>query len=130
MNILLAEDERALHDAIKLNLELENFKVISAFDGAEAIQLHKSTKIDLILLDVMMPKFNGFDVCEKIRLSDQKTPILFLTARDEVDDKIKGLTMGADDYITKPFNMQELLLRIKNVFKRINPEGGNSGVST
>lgn len=125
MNILLVEDEKTLHEAIRLNLELEGFKVISAFDGAEAVNLHKGTKIDLILLDVMMPKLNGFDVCEKIRLSDQKIPILFLTARDEIDDRIKGLTLGADDYITKPFNMKELLLRIKNILKRLNSEDTN-----
>lgn len=122
MNVLLVEDERSLHEAIKLNLELEGFKVISAYDGTQAIALHKETKIDLILLDVMMPHLNGFDVCEKIRLSDQKTPILFLTARDGTEDKIKGLTLGADDYITKPFNMKELLLRIKNILKRLQPQ--------
>lgn len=121
MNILLVEDEKSLHEAIKLNMELEGFKVISAFDGSQAIESHKNTKIDLILLDVMMPKMNGFDVCEKIRLSDQKTPILFLTARGESEDKIKGLSLGADDYITKPFNSKELVLRIKNVLKRVNP---------
>lgn len=121
MNILLVEDERSLHEAVKLNLELEGFRVISAYDGIQAIEIHKETKIDLILMDVMMPKLNGFDACEKIRLSDQKTPILFLTARDESDDRIKGLTLGGDDYITKPFNMKELDLRIKNILKRINP---------
>ncbi|MCB9189260.1 MAG: response regulator transcription factor [Flavobacteriales bacterium] len=121
MNILLAEDERSLHEAIKLNLELEGFKVISAFDGIEAVDIHKNSKVDLILLDVMMPKLNGFDVCEKIRLSDQKTPILFLTARDTAEDRIKGLTLGADDYISKPFNMKELDLRIRNILKRISP---------
>ncbi|CAG5085244.1 response regulator transcription factor [Parvicella tangerina] len=126
MNILLVEDERALHEAIKLNMELEGFKVISAFDGTEAIEIHKNTRIDLILLDVMMPKLNGFDVCEKIRLSDHKTPILFLTARGESEDKIKGLTLGADDYITKPFNTKELVLRIKNILKRINPDQTSS----
>jgi two-component system alkaline phosphatase synthesis response regulator PhoP len=126
MNVLLVEDEKSLHEAIKLNLELEGFKVISAFDGSQAIDLHKNTKIDLILLDVMMPNLNGFDVCEKIRLSDQKTPILFLTARDDANDKIKGLTLGADDYITKPFNMKELLLRIKNILKRISPSEASS----
>lgn len=126
MNILLVEDEKSLHEAIKLNLELQNFKVISAFDGNRALEIHKSTKVDLILLDVMMPEPNGFDVCEKIRLSDQKTPILFLTALDDSENRIKGLTIGADDYIVKPFNMQELLLRIKNVLKRIPTNDASS----
>ncbi len=126
MNVLLVEDERALHEAIKLNLELEGFKVISAFDGTQAIEIHKGTKIDLILLDVMMPHLNGFDVCEKIRLSDQKTPILFLTARGDSEDRIRGLTLGADDYITKPFNTKELVLRIRNILKRISPDETSS----
>lgn len=126
MNVLLVEDERSLHEAIKLNLELEGFKVISAFNGSQAIELHKGTKIDVILLDVMMPNLNGFDVCEQIRLSDQKTPILFLTARDEAEDRIKGLTLGADDYITKPFNTKELILRIKNILKRTSSADTNS----
>lgn len=126
MNVLLVEDERSLHEAIKLNLELEGFKVISAFNGTQAIDLHKGTKIDIILLDVMMPNMNGFDVCEQIRLSDQKTPILFLTARDEAEDRIKGLTLGADDYITKPFNTKELILRIKNILRRSTPANTSS----
>lgn len=126
MNILLVEDEKSLHEAIKLNLELEGFKVISAYNGTQAIELHKGTRIDIILLDVMMPVMNGFDVCEKIRLSDQKTPILFLTARDETEDRIRGLTLGADDYISKPFNMKELTLRIKNILKRIKPDAAAS----
>lgn len=126
MNVLLVEDERSLHEAIKLNLELEGFKVISAFNGTQAIDLHKGTKIDIILLDVMMPNMNGFDVCEQIRLSDQKTPILFLTARDGAEDRIKGLTLGADDYITKPFNTKELILRIKNILRRSTPANTSS----
>lgn len=125
MNILLVEDEKPLHEVIKLNLEIEGYRILSAFDGQRAIDLHKTSKIDLILLDVMMPHISGFDVCEKIRLSDQKTPILFLTALDSLDDRLKGLTLGADDYITKPFHMAELILRIKNILKRISSEDQN-----
>ncbi|MCB9195583.1 MAG: response regulator transcription factor [Flavobacteriales bacterium] len=122
MTILLVEDEPSLHEAIKLNLELEGYKIISAYEGQKAVNTHKSSKVDLILLDVMMPNLNGFDVCEKIRLSDQKTPILFLTALDSINDKLKGLSLGADDYICKPFNMSELLLRIKNILRRVGNE--------
>lgn len=118
MNILLAEDETSLHDVIKLNLELEGYKVLSAYDGKKAIELHQNSKIDLIILDIMMPHINGFDVCQTIRLEDQQTPIIFLSARDQIEDKIEGLEFGADDYLGKPFHMKELLLRIKNLIKR------------
>jgi two-component system alkaline phosphatase synthesis response regulator PhoP len=118
MNILLVEDEQSLHDVIKLNLELEGHKVLSAFDGKKAIEIHQNSKCDLIILDIMMPHINGFDVCQTIRLEDQKTPIIFLSARDQTEDKIKGLEIGADDFLGKPFHMKELLLRIKNLIKR------------
>ncbi len=126
MNILLAEDEQSLHEVIKLNLELEGYKVFSAFDGRKAVEIHQNSKIDLILLDVMMPLLNGLDVCQTIRLEDQKTPIIFLSARDQVEDKIQGLENGADDYMGKPFNMKELLLRIKNHLKRLESAESNS----
>jgi two-component system alkaline phosphatase synthesis response regulator PhoP len=122
MNILLAEDEHNLHDIIKLNLELEGYKVFSAFDGKKAIEIHQNSKIGLIILDVMMPLINGFDVCQTIRLEDQQTPIIILSARDQNEDKIEGLESGADDYLGKPFNMKELLLRIKNLIKRTSSD--------
>lgn len=118
MNILLAEDEHSLHDVIKLNLELEDYKIFSAYDGKKAIEIHQNSKIDLIILDVMMPYINGFDVCQTIRLEDQQTPIIILSARDQIEDKIEGLERGADDYLGKPFHMKELILRIKNLIKR------------
>ncbi len=120
MNILLIEDETNLHEGVKLNLELEGYKVISAFDGLQGLDYFKKSKVDLIILDVMMPHLNGFDFCEIIRLEDQKTPILFLTALDKIEDKLKGLQMGADDYLTKPFHLKELLLRVKLILKRSN----------
>ena len=120
--ILLVEDEEHLHSAIKLNLELEGSHVISVYNGKNAIQKFNESRFDLIILDVMLPEFNGFDICQSIRLENQKVPIMFLTAKSSNEDKIKGLKM-ADDYLTKPFNLNELLLRVKNLIKRnIDPE--------
>lgn len=117
-NILLVEDEENLHEAIKLNLDIEGYNITSAFQGKEAIVKSKEKKFDLIILDVMLPDVNGFDICETIRLNDELTPILFLTAKSDSEDKIKGLSIGGDDYLTKPFNIEELLLRIKLLIKR------------
>ena len=120
--ILLVEDEEHLHSAIKLNLELEGYHVISVYNGKNALHKFNESRFDLIILDVMLPEFNGFDICQSIRLENQKVPIMFLTAKSSNEDKIKGLKM-ADDYLTKPFNLNELLLRVKNLIKRnIDPE--------
>ena len=120
--ILLVEDEEHLHSAIKLNLELEGYHVISVYNGKNALHKFNESRFDLIILDVMLPEFNGFDICQSIRLENQKVPIMFLTAKSSNEDKIKGLKM-ADDYLTKPFNLNELLLRVKNLIKRnIAPE--------
>ena len=113
------EDEENLHYAIKLNLEMDGFSVISAFNGKNAVSKYKKGRFDLIILDVMLPEMNGFDICEVIRLDNSKIPILFLTAKSTNEDKVKGLKM-ADDYLTKPFNLKELLLRVKNLLKRTN----------
>ncbi len=120
-HILLIEDEENLHEAIKMNLELEGFNVTSAFKGKEALVKSKEKKYELILLDVMLPDISGFDICETIRLNDSSTPILFLTAKSDSEDRIKGLSIGGDDYLTKPFNIEELLLRIKLLIKRSSP---------
>lgn len=127
--ILLVEDEENLHFAIKLNLEMEGFNVISIFNGKNAVSKFKEGRFDLIILDVMLPEMNGFDICEAIRLENSKVPILFLTAKSSNDDKIKGLKM-ADDYLTKPFNLKELLLRVKNLLKRSDQIALESDVST
>ncbi len=129
MNILLVEDEQSLHEVIKLNLELDGYKVFSAFDGRKAIEVHAKTKLDIIVLDIMIPHMNGFDVCKTIRISDKTTPIIFLSARDQVEDKIEGLESGADDYISKPFHMKELLLRIKTILKRTQPSNDSIDLS-
>lgn len=111
--ILVVEDEKSLLDAIRMNLEMENYEVVTAADGLGALRHLKEQRFNLIVLDVMMPVMDGFQVCEKIRLTDNETPILFLTAKDSHEDKVMGLKLGADDYLTKPFNLEELLLRVK-----------------
>ncbi|MBL6875488.1 MAG: response regulator transcription factor [Chitinophagales bacterium] len=115
--VLLAEDEKSLRDGIKLNLELEGYEVEEAINGSEALLKIQNQRFNLVILDVMMPEVNGFEVCEKIRLTDNETPILFLTAKDTSKDKVKGLKLGADDYLTKPFNLEELLLRARVLVK-------------
>ena len=118
MRILLVEDEENIRDLVKLNLELENFEVIATGNGRDALKLSTGQHFDLILLDVMLPEMDGFQICEQIRLSDIQTPIIFLTAKDGSNDRIQGLKYGADDYIVKPFVFEELLLRINNLLKR------------
>ena len=118
MRILLVEDEENIRDLVKLNLELENFEVVATGNGRDALKLSAGQHFDLILLDVMLPEMDGFQICEQIRLSDLQTPIIFLTAKDGSNDRIQGLKYGADDYIVKPFVFEELLLRINNLLKR------------
>jgi len=115
--ILLVEDELNIQEAIKMNLELEGYEVITASDGLEAIKRFKEGRYNLIILDIMLPELDGLAVCEKIRLEDSETSILFLTAKDTPADIILGLEKGADDYVTKPFNLQEYLLRVKVLLK-------------
>ena len=116
--ILLVEDEESILTTLKLNLEFEGYEVVYATDGKTALDLFKSQYFHLVVLDIMIPILSGLDVCEQIRLTDSETPIIFLTARDTIPNKIDGLKKGADDYLTKPFSFEELLLRIKNLIKR------------
>ncbi len=116
--ILLVEDEDHIRENLKLNLELEDYEVVAVPDGSKAVKAFNEQRFNLVILDVMLPEMDGFDVCEQIRLTDLETPILFLTAKDTSQDKIKGLKTGGDDYMTKPFNLEELLLRVKNLLKR------------
>ncbi len=118
--ILLVEDEINLRKAIQLNLELEGFTVESTDNGKDALSLHKKNNFTLIILDVMLPEMSGFEICAEIRKQDSKTPILFLTAKHTSEDKITGLKLGADDYLTKPFNLEEFLLRVHILTKRNN----------
>ncbi len=113
MRILIAEDEKDLNHIIKKKLEKSGYSVDSVFDGEEALEFIESAEYDGIILDVMMPKCNGFQVLEKIRKGGNKTPVLFLTARDAIEDKVKGLDSGANDYLIKPFSFDELLARIR-----------------
>ncbi len=124
MRILLVEDEQSLQDAIAINLRLEEYDVVTSGHGREALDIYQNQHFDLILLDVMLPGIDGFGICEQIRLQDSKTPIIFLTAKDTPMDRIQGLKIGADDYINKPFNLEELLLRIRNVLRRTIPQVG------
>ncbi|MBL57384.1 MAG: DNA-binding response regulator [Flavobacteriales bacterium] len=116
--ILLVEDEEHLIDAIKLNLELEDYTVKIAEDGKKAIDLWENQRFDLILLDIMLPNVDGLTVCETIRLKDSEIPILILSAKGSSTDRIQGLKAGADDYLLKPFNLEELLLRIQILIKK------------
>jgi DNA-binding response OmpR family regulator len=116
--ILLAEDDIDFGAILKQYLELQNFSVIWAKDGEEALELFKTNSFDICVLDVMMPKLDGFSLAEKIIELYPETPFVFLTARNQNDDKIKGLKLGADDYIVKPFEADELILRLTNIIKR------------
>ena len=116
-NVLVVDDEREIRDAIEIYLRGEKVKVIKASDGIEALELLESNQIHLIILDVMMPKLDGIKTCLKIRES-KNIPIIMLSAKSEDSDKILGLNVGADDYITKPFNNLELLARVKSQLRR------------
>jgi DNA-binding response OmpR family regulator len=123
--ILLVEDDPALSFIIKDNLEQNNYNVTVAEDGEKALRLFKSGNFALVLLDVMLPKLDGFSVAREIRKTDEQIPILFLTARSMTEDKIAGLSLGGDDYITKPFSMEELLLKMKIFLKRSHSTSNN-----
>lgn len=116
--ILLVEDEEHLLEALKLNLELEGYHVTTATDGKKALKLFKEERLNLVILDVMLPEIDGFKVAETIRLENSEIPILFLTAKNTSEDRVAGLKRGADDYLTKPFNLEELILRVGILVKR------------
>lgn len=116
--ILLAEDDIDFGAILKQYLELQNFSVICAKDGEEALELFKTSSFDICVLDVMMPKIDGFTLAEKMVDCNPEIPFVFLTARNQNEDKIKGLKLGADDYIVKPFEADELVLRLTNIIKR------------
>lgn len=116
--IAVVEDEKAISDIIKYNLEKEGYKVYIAYDGEEGLKLIQEENPDLIMLDIMMPKLDGLEVCKIVRQT-KNTPIIMLTARAEEIDKVLGLELGADDYITKPFGMRELIARVKANLRRV-----------
>lgn len=115
--VLIIEDEQAIVDILKYNFEKEGYKVLEAMDGQKGLELALGANPDLILLDVMLPKMDGFEVCKKVR-EKSSVPIIMLTAREEEVDKVLGLELGADDYITKPFSIRELSARVKANLRR------------
>lgn len=118
MRILLVEDEKSIQDIIKLNLEMEDYEVIVTDSGKEALQLFEQQHFELAILDVMLPDISGLQVCEAIRVKNSKIPIIIVSAKDTSTDRIKGLKFGADDYLIKPFNLEELILRIEKLISR------------
>jgi two-component system alkaline phosphatase synthesis response regulator PhoP len=118
--ILLVEDEVHLHDTLKLNLGIEGYEVTSAYDGPEALKQIENAAFDLIILDIMLPAIDGFSITEMVRLKNNQTPILILSAKNTTANKVQGLKIGADDYMTKPFNLEELLLRVSKLIQKTN----------
>ena len=126
MRILLVEDEENIREVVKLNLELEEYEVITSANGKDALKKIEEQHFDLLILDVMLPDVDGFQICEQVRLSNMEVPIIFLTAKDTSLDRINGLKKGADDYLTKPFHLEELLLRVNNLIKRSSKSPENT----
>ncbi|MEY2373201.1 response regulator transcription factor [Lysinibacillus capsici] len=123
--ILLVEDEKHIARFVELELQHEGYEVKTAFDGREGLTLATSENFDVLLLDVMLPSINGIEICRRIRTQSQ-VPIILLTARDAVMDRVAGLDAGADDYIVKPFAIEELLARIRTILRRVTPEQTSS----
>lgn len=121
-NILVVEDELSIATLLKYNLEQAGYNVELAHDGQTGLEMALSLKPDLLLLDVMLPKLDGMDVCKEIRMYKMNTPIIMLTARDDEFDKVLGLELGADDYMTKPFSPREVIARVKAVLRRFSPQ--------
>jgi DNA-binding response OmpR family regulator len=130
LNVLLVEDEPRVADFIYRGLRAENHGVTVAPNGADGIDLAKTGEFDVIILDLMLPDMHGYDVCQRLRHGGQHTPILMLTAMDAIEDKIKGIKIGADDYLTKPFDFDELLVRIEALVRRSQSFAQSSNVLT
>ena len=127
--ILIVEDEVNMVKGLKDNLEFEGYEVDTALEGSKGLQKVLEGQYDLILLDIMLPEVSGFDICKTARKEGVNTPIILLTAKGEEIDKVLGLELGADDYITKPFSLRELLARIKAVLRRV-PDGNSGSVAS
>lgn len=127
--ILIIEDEKPISDIVKFNLQKEGFDIITAYDGKEGLDMALSQNPDLIILDIMLPSMNGFDICKKIR-EHSNVPIIMATAKEEEVDKVLGLEFGADDYITKPFSIRELTARVKANLRRTAMPVVNNEVRT
>ena len=125
--VLVVEDEKSIVDILRFNLEKEGYAVLTAYDGESGLEQAVNGGADLILLDVMLPKMNGFDVCRRLRERGSSVPVIILTAREEEADKVLGLEIGADDYITKPFSMRELMARVKaNIRRTVMQQSGSA----
>lgn len=116
--VLIVDDEKSISDILAYNLKKEDYETVCAYDGREALAMARSENPDLVLLDIMLPLLDGFEVCRTLRAEGNNVPIIMLTAREEETDKVFGLETGADDYITKPFSMRELLARVKTNMRR------------
>lgn len=125
--ILIAEDEPNIRQGLVATLESEGYAVTAATDGAQALRLFGQEKFDLVVLDVMMPKTSGYDVCRELRARGSRVPVLFLTAKGEEIDKVVGLKLGADDYVTKPFGIHELIARVEALLRRSRGGAAESG---
>ena len=125
MRLLVVEDEKKLNELITKKLKKEYYGVDSCFDGEEAVRYVEGTEYDAVILDIMLPKLDGFEVIKRIRAKKNKVPILLLTARDNIDDKVKGLDYGADDYLVKPFIFEELMARIRVLLRRNSGNADN-----
>jgi two-component system, OmpR family, response regulator MprA len=124
VKILVVDDERAVRDSLRRALELQGYDVALAADGAEALaELEGNGQVDVVLLDILMPGIDGLEVCRRIRSSGSEVPVLMLTARDAVGDRVSGLDAGADDYVVKPFALEELLARVRALLRRASPTG-------
>ncbi len=119
--ILIVEDDKKTADLVRIYIEREGFKVLVGHDGRQALEFARKQSIQLIILDLMLPKLDGWEVCRELR-RDSNIPIIMLTARDDETDRISGLTLGADDYVVKPFSPRELVARVKAVLRRMNPQ--------
>jgi len=126
MRILLVEDEESLRETLKLNLELEGYEVVASANGKDALKRFKEQHFDLLILDVMLPEVDGFQIAEQVRLTNTDVPIIMLTAKDTSNDRITGLRKGADDYLTKPFVLEELLLRVQKLIQRTSKSPENT----
>ena len=125
--VLIVDDERSIVDILKYNIEKDGTKAICAYDGKEGLRLARTEDPDVILLDVMLPEMDGFEVCRTLRAEGNNVPIIMITAREEETDKVFGLDLGADDYITKPFSMRELLARVRVALRRLDRERAMKG---
>jgi two-component system response regulator MprA len=121
--VLVVDDEPGVRDAVQTALELEGHRVATAADGLDALTALARSEFDLLVLDVLMPNLSGFEVCRRLRAAGNRTPVLILTARDSEEDTIRGLDLGADDYLVKPFALGELLARVRALIRRTRPAG-------